>query len=211
MSLKEKTHINTICNVWVITPNGARKQFGMLIFMHEMSSAPPPDHLTPFPCLLSCMTWLPQHLRLRYASTPSITHFCTSTTMHRTMHTLLKASPDVLLSWEPHLGDQPYLFFFTPYHAYTTTVPYRYMYDLIHPYASSPLPLTMLMLFQCPVDMHMTPPPLLALPGPHLILSAAYHAYAPTVPYRYVSDPGTPCPPSAILALLNPCLIPSQA
>ncbi|MBW0483197.1 hypothetical protein O181_022912 [Austropuccinia psidii MF-1] len=32
---------------------------------HEMTSAPPPDHLTPLPCLLSSMNWLPHpHLIL---------------------------------------------------------------------------------------------------------------------------------------------------
>ncbi|MBW0494441.1 hypothetical protein O181_034156 [Austropuccinia psidii MF-1] len=61
MSLKAQTHFNTICKVWVITPHGERKQFGMLIFVHEKTSSPPPDHLTPLPCLLSCMNWLPHH------------------------------------------------------------------------------------------------------------------------------------------------------
>ncbi|MBW0483482.1 hypothetical protein O181_023197 [Austropuccinia psidii MF-1] len=46
MSLKAQTHINTIHKVWVTTPHGASQQFGMLIFVREMTSAPPPDHLT---------------------------------------------------------------------------------------------------------------------------------------------------------------------
>ncbi|MBW0484210.1 hypothetical protein O181_023925 [Austropuccinia psidii MF-1] len=66
MSLKAKTHINTIWKVWVIKPNGASQQFGMLIFVHEMTSSPPPDHLTPLPCLLSRMNWL-LHPRLIFA------------------------------------------------------------------------------------------------------------------------------------------------
>ncbi|MBW0471507.1 hypothetical protein O181_011222 [Austropuccinia psidii MF-1] len=32
----------------------------------------------------------------------------------------------------------------------------------------------------------------------------AYHAYAPAVPYRYASDPVTPCLPSPIIALPHP-------
>ncbi|MBW0460608.1 hypothetical protein O181_000323 [Austropuccinia psidii MF-1] len=53
MSLKAQTHLNAIHNVWVIMPHGARQQVGMLIFVHEKTCAPPPDHLTPLPCLLS--------------------------------------------------------------------------------------------------------------------------------------------------------------
>ncbi|MBW0469577.1 hypothetical protein O181_009292 [Austropuccinia psidii MF-1] len=62
ISLEAKTHINTILNAWVITPYGARQQFGMLIFMHEMTSSLPPDHLNSFACILSWMNWLPHHL-----------------------------------------------------------------------------------------------------------------------------------------------------
>ncbi|MBW0494659.1 hypothetical protein O181_034374 [Austropuccinia psidii MF-1] len=58
MSLKAQTHLNTICNVWVLTPHGATQQFSMLIFVHEKTSAPPPGHLTPLPCLLSHLNWL---------------------------------------------------------------------------------------------------------------------------------------------------------
>ncbi|MBW0539494.1 hypothetical protein O181_079209 [Austropuccinia psidii MF-1] len=58
MSLKAQTQFKTICNVWVITPNGATQQFGMLTFVDEMTSAPPPGHLTPLPCLLSRLNWL---------------------------------------------------------------------------------------------------------------------------------------------------------
>ncbi|MBW0516113.1 hypothetical protein O181_055828 [Austropuccinia psidii MF-1] len=61
MQLTTNSHINTIFKVWVITPHGARKQFGMPIFVHEMTSSLPPDHLTPLPCLLSCMKWLLYH------------------------------------------------------------------------------------------------------------------------------------------------------
>ncbi|MBW0463753.1 hypothetical protein O181_003468 [Austropuccinia psidii MF-1] len=40
-SLKPKSHINTIHNLWVITPHGSRQ-----------------DNLPPLPSLLSCMNWL---------------------------------------------------------------------------------------------------------------------------------------------------------
>ncbi|MBW0591090.1 hypothetical protein O181_130805 [Austropuccinia psidii MF-1] len=63
MSLKAQTHFHTICKIWVITPHGARQQFGMLIFVHEKISAQLPDHLTPLPCLFSGINWL-QHPRL---------------------------------------------------------------------------------------------------------------------------------------------------
>ncbi|MBW0587034.1 hypothetical protein O181_126749 [Austropuccinia psidii MF-1] len=59
VSLKAQTHINTICKVWVITPHGASQQFGMLIFVYEMTSTMPPDNLTTLKFLLSCMNWLP--------------------------------------------------------------------------------------------------------------------------------------------------------
>ncbi|MBW0564260.1 hypothetical protein O181_103975 [Austropuccinia psidii MF-1] len=59
MSLKAQTHFNTICNVGVITPHGATQQFGMLKFVDEMTSPPPPGHLSPLPCLLSRFNWLP--------------------------------------------------------------------------------------------------------------------------------------------------------
>ncbi|MBW0520335.1 hypothetical protein O181_060050 [Austropuccinia psidii MF-1] len=49
---------------------------------------------------------------------------------------------------------------------------------------------------------------ILTLPHPHLILSATYHAYAPTAPSRYTSDASTKCPPSLILTLLHPCHLP---
>ncbi|MBW0565734.1 hypothetical protein O181_105449 [Austropuccinia psidii MF-1] len=58
MSLKAQTHFNTICNFWGITPHGATKQFGMLTFVDEMTSAPLPGHLTPLPCLLSHLNLL---------------------------------------------------------------------------------------------------------------------------------------------------------
>ncbi|MBW0583049.1 hypothetical protein O181_122764 [Austropuccinia psidii MF-1] len=63
MSPKAQTHFNNICNFGVITPHGATKQFGMLTFVDEMTSAPPPGNLTPLPCLLSRLNLLP-HPRL---------------------------------------------------------------------------------------------------------------------------------------------------
>ncbi|MBW0469073.1 hypothetical protein O181_008788 [Austropuccinia psidii MF-1] len=59
-------------------------------------------------------------------------------------------------------------------------------------------------------DMLPLPPPHLQN-HPHLILSAAYHAYAPTAPSRYDSDATTPSPASPVLMLLQPCLICSAA
>ncbi|MBW0516668.1 hypothetical protein O181_056383 [Austropuccinia psidii MF-1] len=53
MSLKAPTHFHTLRNVQVITPHGAIQQFGMLILVHERTSAPPPGYLTRLPCLLS--------------------------------------------------------------------------------------------------------------------------------------------------------------
>ncbi|MBW0580104.1 hypothetical protein O181_119819 [Austropuccinia psidii MF-1] len=58
MLLKAQTHFHTIRNVWVITPCCATQKSGMLIFVHEKTSAPPPGDLTPLPCLLSCLNWL---------------------------------------------------------------------------------------------------------------------------------------------------------
>ncbi|MBW0475551.1 hypothetical protein O181_015266 [Austropuccinia psidii MF-1] len=75
MSLKAQTHINTICKVQVITPHGASQQFCLLIFVHEMTSSLPPDYLTPLPCLLSHINWLPHPLLIpsspQHAYTPS--------------------------------------------------------------------------------------------------------------------------------------------
>ncbi|MBW0519523.1 hypothetical protein O181_059238 [Austropuccinia psidii MF-1] len=62
MSLTEKTHTHTIDNFWVITSRGARKQFGIIIFVLWMTPAPLPDHMTPLPCLISLMNWLLHHL-----------------------------------------------------------------------------------------------------------------------------------------------------
>ncbi|MBW0494618.1 hypothetical protein O181_034333 [Austropuccinia psidii MF-1] len=59
ISLKTQTPFNTIRNVRVITPHGATQKFGMLIFVHENTSGPPPGHLTPLPCLLPRFYWLP--------------------------------------------------------------------------------------------------------------------------------------------------------
>ncbi|MBW0476161.1 hypothetical protein O181_015876 [Austropuccinia psidii MF-1] len=98
ISLKAKTHINTIHNVHVITPHGARQKFGMIIFVHEITSAWPPDHLTPFSCLLSHMNQLPHHLPIISAS-----------------------SQDKLPLLQPHLCHDPIMRFrhLTSYNAYT--------------------------------------------------------------------------------------------
>ncbi|MBW0475364.1 hypothetical protein O181_015079 [Austropuccinia psidii MF-1] len=115
ISLKAKTHINTIHNVWVITPHGARQQFDMLIFMHGMTSSLTPDNLTPFPCLLPCMNWLPHHLLIISAS-----------------------GQEMLQHLAPHLCNHPSLHFCTPYHAYTPAVPHRYVSDPAPQFPPSP-------------------------------------------------------------------------
>ncbi|MBW0471519.1 hypothetical protein O181_011234 [Austropuccinia psidii MF-1] len=42
------------------------------------------------------------------------------------------------------------------------------------------------------------------LPHPHGILSAPYHTYTPTFPYRYASNRATPCQHPTILMLPHP-------
>ncbi|MBW0467059.1 hypothetical protein O181_006774 [Austropuccinia psidii MF-1] len=91
MSLKEKIHMNTIHKIWVITPHGARQKFGILIFVHEMTSVPLSDHLTPLPCLLSCMNWLLHHLLI-----------------------ISTRSQDMIPLLPPHLPNHPSLHFHTP-------------------------------------------------------------------------------------------------
>ncbi|MBW0477710.1 hypothetical protein O181_017425 [Austropuccinia psidii MF-1] len=68
LSLTAKAHTHTIDNFWVITSQGARQQFGILMFVLWMSPAPLPDHLTPLPCLISLMNWLLHHLLIISAS-----------------------------------------------------------------------------------------------------------------------------------------------
>ncbi|MBW0481762.1 hypothetical protein O181_021477 [Austropuccinia psidii MF-1] len=127
MSLIAKTHINNICEVQVTTPHGARKKFSILIFVHDMTSALPPDHLTPLPCLLLRMNWLPHQ--------PLI---------------ISTRGQDIL----PH----PHLILSAAYHAYSPKVLSRYDSDTATPASSSPQ-LTMLTLPLHPQYMPLTLPP----------------------------------------------------
>ncbi|MBW0550094.1 hypothetical protein O181_089809 [Austropuccinia psidii MF-1] len=80
MSLKEETHINTIHDLWVITPHGAIQHLGMLILMHEMTSTLLSDHLPPLPCILwhiNCLLHLTMlTLTQSLASAPMPQHLC---------------------------------------------------------------------------------------------------------------------------------------
>ncbi|MBW0537320.1 hypothetical protein O181_077035 [Austropuccinia psidii MF-1] len=174
MSLKAKTHINAICEVWVITPHGARQQFGMLIFVHEMTSTPPPEHLTPLPCLLLGINWLPHHPLIISAS-----------------------GQDMLQLLPPH----PHLILSAAYHASAPAAPSRYDPGTTTPCLPSPI----LMLLH-PQDMALKlAPHLWTNPSLRFGTRSAYHAYAPAAPSRYASDTSTPCPPSPILTLPQPC------
>ncbi|MBW0551993.1 hypothetical protein O181_091708 [Austropuccinia psidii MF-1] len=138
-----------------------------------MTSAPPPDHLTPFPFLLSCTNWLLQQLLVISASGQCFVCF----------------TQDMLPIQQSQISNHPSIRFRMP--------------------AQSSPPLTMPTLRQFPIDVSALK--ILPLPHTHLILSAAYHAYAPAAPYRYVSFPATPCPNSTILMLPHTHLIPSAA
>ncbi|MBW0536401.1 hypothetical protein O181_076116 [Austropuccinia psidii MF-1] len=84
-SFKPKTHINTICNLLVIAPHGARKK---PLLMQELASKPPSSS----PPAVNSYA-MP---RKRYASAP-ITYLCAATAPHLTMLTLLQCPLDVLL------------------------------------------------------------------------------------------------------------------
>ncbi|MBW0506786.1 hypothetical protein O181_046501 [Austropuccinia psidii MF-1] len=151
MSLKAKTHINTIDKVQVITPHGARQQFGMLIFVHEITYTPPPDHLTPLTFLLPHMNQL-LHPRLilpgpyhaytpaapsRYASaaTPPCLPSPTLTFLLIPQY-LPQTPPSPLLMLPPTC---PILS--SAYHPNAHSVPSRYASDAsTTPYASAPPP-----------------------------------------------------------------------
>ncbi|MBW0553083.1 hypothetical protein O181_092798 [Austropuccinia psidii MF-1] len=77
----------------------------MLTFVDEMTSAPPPGHLTPLPCLLSCLNWLP-HPRLILLTLSML--MCPH---HPPDETPTLPSPLLMLS-HPH-----------PYHLYARGVP----------------------------------------------------------------------------------------
>ncbi|MBW0478620.1 hypothetical protein O181_018335 [Austropuccinia psidii MF-1] len=71
---------------------------------------------------------------------------------------------------------------------------HHHICPITHPCAAAAPHLTMLTLLQCTLELHL-------FHQPFFILSAAYNAYAPAVPYRYSSDPATPslsfCTPNA--------------
>ncbi|MBW0543326.1 hypothetical protein O181_083041 [Austropuccinia psidii MF-1] len=155
MSLKAKTHINDIGKVWVITPHAVRQQFDMLIFVHEMTSTPPLYHA------YSHMNWLlnpclilsgPYHAYSptapsRYASTATHPYASAPLLMLSPLRlpSLCSCSALKILLQRCH----PSLFLHTTasYHPYASTVPSTYASDTTTPpYASTPWPLTMLML-----------------------------------------------------------------
>ncbi|MBW0482445.1 hypothetical protein O181_022160 [Austropuccinia psidii MF-1] len=162
-----------------------------------MASALLPKHLTPLPCLLSHINWLPHH--------PLII-----STSRQNMLPLLP----------PHLCDHPSLCFHTPTPPYASASPPHPFHSLpcsrsphafmiclqfchpmsalTHPYTFQPPLLTILMLPQHHQDMSPT------LPTHVPLTPAAYVAYAPAGPSRYSTNAATPCPPSPILTLLPP-------
>ncbi|MBW0519093.1 hypothetical protein O181_058808 [Austropuccinia psidii MF-1] len=138
MSLKAQTRINTICKAWIITPHGGNQKFGILLFVHEMTSTPPPENLTPLPCLLSHMNWLlnpfliisnPQHA---YAPAPPSRYASAAAPPY-------PPSPTLML---PH-----------PFHLTSSSS----SCTLIPPYSSS-TPLTIFTLMLFPQNMPPMPP-----------------------------------------------------
>ncbi|MBW0496691.1 hypothetical protein O181_036406 [Austropuccinia psidii MF-1] len=85
--------------------------------------------------------------------------------------------------------------------------PCHHICPITHPCATPAPHITMLILLKCSLDVLLAtgtaflPSPILTLPCPCQVLSAAKHAYTCAVPYRYASDPATPSPPSPILVL----------
>ncbi|MBW0473801.1 hypothetical protein O181_013516 [Austropuccinia psidii MF-1] len=189
MLLKAKTHINTIGKVWVITPHGARQQFGILIFVHEITSAAPPDHLNPLLCLLSHMIWLRHPLLMlsapyhAYAPAPPSKYVSMATPPPLlTMITLPLHPQDMPLMPTSPLCMLPpiHLILSATYHPYGHAVPSSHPYALAAPSrcdsndatpswpspflmllhpALSSRPLTIVMLPQRPQDVPPMPPP----------------------------------------------------
>ncbi|MBW0462276.1 hypothetical protein O181_001991 [Austropuccinia psidii MF-1] len=123
MSLKAQTHFNTICKVQVITPHGARQKFGILIFVHEKTSSPPPDHLTPLTCLLSHLNWLPHPSLIL----PDPQHAYVHSPPSRCDSDTAPSSPPSPLLTLPHPAT---------YHPYAHVVPCRHASDATYqPYA----------------------------------------------------------------------------
>ncbi|MBW0558182.1 hypothetical protein O181_097897 [Austropuccinia psidii MF-1] len=89
----------------------------MVRFVHEMTSAPLPDHLTPLPCLILHMNWVLHHPRI-----------------------ISSSSQDILPLLPPHLHNHPHLILSTSYHDYSSAAPSRYDSDGTTPSPASPLP-----------------------------------------------------------------------
>ncbi|MBW0478850.1 hypothetical protein O181_018565 [Austropuccinia psidii MF-1] len=106
MSLKAKTLINTIQNLWLITPYGASQKFGILIL-----------HF-PLPCLLSNMILSLHFLLIISAILPGVnSHAAFSSSPQMTCLLLPK-------EWLPRHSHIPSLCFCTTaYHAYATEPP----------------------------------------------------------------------------------------
>ncbi|MBW0506541.1 hypothetical protein O181_046256 [Austropuccinia psidii MF-1] len=84
------------------------------------------------------------------------------------------------------------------------------MPTLTNPYTSAHPLLTMLILPQHPQDMPPTvPPDVHPHPSLHFRAPAAYHAYAPTRPYRYASNARTSYLCSTIHRPFHPHFLPS--
>ncbi|MBW0491534.1 hypothetical protein O181_031249 [Austropuccinia psidii MF-1] len=116
LSLTAKTHTHTIDNFWVITSQGARKQFVILIFVLWMTPAPLSDHLTPLPCLISLMSWLLHHPLIISASSQymlPLLHF-PSTITHPYASTPLLHPHDLPLTLPPHIFPHSSSSFGTP-------------------------------------------------------------------------------------------------
>ncbi|MBW0578702.1 hypothetical protein O181_118417, partial [Austropuccinia psidii MF-1] len=102
----------------------------MLTFVDEMTSTPPPGHLSPLPCLLSCLNWLLNPCLM----IPTLS-----------MLMLPRRSPDETPTLPPHLRPHHSLCFHTPGltismlvecpHPYAHVVPSRHASDTAcHPY-----------------------------------------------------------------------------
>ncbi|MBW0590008.1 hypothetical protein O181_129723 [Austropuccinia psidii MF-1] len=153
MLLKAKTHINTIGKIWVITPHGARQKFGMLMFMHEMTSSLLPDHLTPLPCLISRMNLLGHPFPI--LSSPFHSYAPTAPSRYAS-DTSTQSFPSPLLTPLHHCHLPSLLSCRTLKICPGCCHPIS---TLTTPYASAPLPLTMLTQLPRPQDMPLTPPP----------------------------------------------------
>ncbi|MBW0534892.1 hypothetical protein O181_074607 [Austropuccinia psidii MF-1] len=119
----------------------------MVIFVHEMTSSPPPDHLTPLPFLLLHMDWLLHHPLMFSASRQDMLPLSS-------LHLILSAT----------------------YHSYAPAAPSRYDSNAAnHPYAAAPQP-HLLRSLPCSCSCHSSnsaspylPSPILTLLHPHCL------------------------------------------